>query len=148
MSRQNQNSGLQTNRNREESRRLDTDTKLALVQSIRMQSQFNRNQCRERERFLYGNYVAGNEGRSELFASEDSLCMPGRIGMGNKAEEAGAEGGFFSGFRLRFLLAVILFGIFIYADSRQISIFEKSTEEICNMIEDSDWLTGLSEEMN
>ena len=47
MSRQNQNSGLQTNRNREESRRLDTDTKLALVQSIRMQSQFNRNQCQE-----------------------------------------------------------------------------------------------------
>ena len=112
--------------------KVSTEQKLALIRTVRMQHQYNRNQCRERERIIYGQYKT----KSELFASENSMAL-------SPAMKTDAEGlsfpktSFFSGFRLRFLLAACLFVLYLFADNKQIELFQKDTGEILQLLQEN-----------
>lgn len=110
--------------------KISSDQKLALVRSIRMQSDYNRNLCRERERFLYG-YQPATTGEREIYGTEMNAALSRRPEeIINCPKEASA----FGSFRLRFLVAVILIGIFIYMDQSQMTLFEMSMKEIAAYI--------------
>lgn len=103
--------------------RVNSDKKLELIRTIRMQNQYNRIKCRERESFLYGIPPSGN--KRELYSTEAAVgTIPGEIAEPVKG------GGFLSGFRIRFFIALILFSTFIYLDKNHISIFGKTTFDL------------------
>ncbi len=111
--------------------KISSEQKLALVRTIRMQSDYNRNQCRERERFLYGYPSAVKTHQREIYGAEVSSALNG----GEKEIELCAkETPMLGSFRFRFVIAAILFGIFIYMDKTQTSLFEISTDEIVSYI--------------
>ena len=103
-----------------------SNQKLELVKMIRMQNQSNRNECRERERFLYG-YPASSEYHGEIYGTEMTAVAEGNM---RKEKKIPKETFLLSGFRLRFLLAVILMALFIYMDKTESSFFGKTMEEI------------------
>lgn len=103
---------------------INTDQKLQLVHTIRMQNQYNRMKCREREQLLYGRSY-GND-RPELYGTESAMSLP----VAGEAEIPDKKGGVFSGFRLRFLLAAALFAAFIYLDKNEISVFGKNSFDL------------------
>lgn len=110
--------------------KVSSDQKLALVRSIRMQSDYNRNQCRERERFLYG-YQPVQSKEREIYGTEMTAVLDkGADEMAVRQKEPSMLGGF----RIRFLIAVVLLGLFIYMDKSQITLFEMSTDEIAAYI--------------
>ncbi|MGN1180310.1 MAG: hypothetical protein ACI4SD_03765 [Suilimivivens sp.] len=109
---------------------VNTDQKLQLVHTIRMQNQYNRMKCREREQLLYGN--VGND-RRELYGAETTMSMPV---TGENAIPA-RKSGLFTGFRIRFLIAVILLSAFIYLDKNEISILGKTTFELFTSLTES-----------
>ncbi len=96
---------LQNNRERQ----ISANKKLELVQHIRMQNDYERNLCREREQLILGK--ATND--SEVVQTTE-----------------------FSGFRLRFLLAAVLFFLFVFTDVRQENDTENATEKIINMMQE------------
>ena len=96
---------LQNNREKQ----ISADKKLELVQHIRMQNNYERNLCREREQLIFGK--APNEGD-------------------------GVQNTEFSGFRQRFLLAAVLFFLFVFTDVRQENVAENATEKIVNMMQE------------
>lgn len=110
---------------------VNTDQKLRLVQSIRMQNQYNRMKCREREQLLYGT-AAGNDKR-EIYGAETAMSLPVIVENGVPVKKSGI----FTGFRLRFLIAIILFSAFIYLDKNEISILGKTTQDICDFLTES-----------
>ncbi len=117
--------------------KFSSDQKLQLVQRIRAESQDNRMRMRSRERLLYGvsgkteeeiplysrgYHDYGKKGRdAELYALEE--------GVGNAAEVP------FSSFKIRMVLAAVLFTAFLLADADSGTIAGIST-------------TALREEMN
>ncbi len=103
---------------------INTDQKLRLVQSIRMQNQYNRMKCREREQFLYG--VSSGNDKRELYASEMAMGLPANGEMSIPVKKSAV----LTGFRLRFLIALILLSAFIYLDKNEISIFGKNTFDL------------------
>ena len=84
-------------------KKTDAERKLALVQSIRMENQYNRMKCREREHILYGTAIEPEKG--ELYGAEIAAGLAG-YGM----EDAPSKENFLGGFRIRFLLAAALYG--------------------------------------
>lgn len=117
-----------------------SNQKLELVRMIRMQNQSNRNECRERERFLYG-YTPGAEHQKELYGAEMTAVADGYAGK-ERDKNIPKEASLFSGFRLRFLLAVVLMALFIYMDKTGSSLFGKTMEELTCYLTDS---IGLEE---
>lgn len=111
--------------------RIDTDKKLELVRRIRMQNQYNRMKCRERESFLYGTLPVND--RRELYSTETAMSFP----ITGEEQEHVKKGGFLTGFRIRFLAALILFSIFIYLDKNDISILGKNTFDLFVSITES-----------
>lgn len=109
---------------------VNTDQKLQLVHTIRMQNQYNRMKCREREQLLYGN--AGNDKR-ELYGAETTMSMP----VTGENAISTRKNGLFTGFRIRFLIAVILLSAFIYLDKNEISILGKTTFELFTTLTES-----------
>lgn len=109
--------------------------KLELVRMIRMQSQSNRNECRERERFLYG-YSSGTEQQKELYGAEiDSVKDAYMVKETEKSFKG--EGTLFSGFRLRFVLALVIMALFIYLDKTGNEFFGKTMDEISVYLTDN-----------
>lgn len=104
--------------------RINTDQKLQLVHTIRTQNQYNRMKCREREQLLYGRSY-GKE-KAELYSTESAMSLP----VSGEAAIPDKKGSIFSGFRLRFFLAVALFAAFIYLDKNEISILGKNTFDL------------------
>lgn len=104
--------------------RIDTDKKLALVHSIRMQNQYNRMKCREREQLIYG--IGSEPDKRELFGTETAAYMPGY----EENTASPAKERILSGFRLRFILAIALIGIFIYLDINKIDIYGMTTDDL------------------
>jgi hypothetical protein len=86
---------------------VNTDRRLELVKTIRMQNQYNRQKCRERELFLEEN----------PFPEEKSKGM--------------------SGFRLRFILAALLFGAFVCMDKKDLTVFGNSTAILFDSLTES-----------
>ncbi|MBD5455877.1 MAG: hypothetical protein HDR23_05290 [Lachnospiraceae bacterium] len=103
---------------------INTDQKLELVRTIRMQNQYNRMKCRERESFLYGKPLPHD--RKELYSAEAAMSFPAQP----EIMEPEKSGGLLTGFRIRFLIALVLFSVFIYFDKNDISILGKNTFEL------------------
>lgn len=102
--------------------RVNVDKKLELIRTIRMQNQYNRIKCRERENFLYG--TPPIEDKRELYSTEAAAgIIPGEM-------QTPIKGGVLTGFRIRFVIALILFSAFIYFDKNDISIFGKNTFDL------------------
>ena len=123
--------------------KFSTDQKLQLVQRIRAESQDNRMRMRSRERLLYGGgrqeeelplYSKGyhdyGKGGRELYALEENAVH---------AEEIS-----FSSFKLRLVIAAVLFTVFLLADSDSGSIAGFSTAAVQEEI-NKDFDTGLDE---
>lgn len=111
-------------------KKTDTERKLALVQSIRMENRYNRMKCRERENILYGNGFHPEKG--ELYGAEMAAAMPGL--------EEGApirRESLFSGFRIRFLLAAALVAAFIYMDLNHLDFYGKTTEDLFRLLKET-----------
>lgn len=104
--------------------KIDTDKKLALVHSIRMQNQYNRMKCREREQLIYG--IGSEQDKRELFSTETAAYMPGY----EESTVSHPQKRILSGFRLRFILAIVLIGIFIYLDINKIDIYGMTTDDL------------------
>lgn len=113
--------------------KISTDQKLELIRTVRMQQQYNRNQCREREKILYG--ISG--ARGELFASENSITFSSPYMKMDTEALPSKKSYSLSGFRLRFLFAMLLFGCFIFADAKEVGILGKNTEEILVLLQNS-----------
>lgn len=93
---------------------VETDRRLELVKSIRMQNLQNREKCQERERLLYGN--------TDIRPESKAPCeTPKR----------------FSSFRIRFILSILLFCLFLFLDMNQIAVFGITTNDIFSIITDS-----------
>ena len=110
---------------------VNTDQKLRLVQSIRMQNQYNRMKCREREQLLYG--TAAFHDKREIYGAETAMSFP----VTGENTVSSKKGGIFTGFRLRFLIAILLFSAFIYLDKNEISILGKTTQNLCDFLSES-----------
>ncbi len=113
--------------------KISTDRKLELMKTVRMQNQYNRNQCRERERLLYG--MAG--GKSELFASQSCGIALSPHVQADADSMPLFQNHFLSGFRLRFVLSMLLFGLFIWADVQQITFLEQTTQTLFSLLQHS-----------
>lgn len=117
--------------------KVNTNRKLELVRMVRMQHQSNRNEYRERERFLYGKSSYPTE-RGEIYGAESVAYAPGRedVMPGYEKDKV------FTGFRIRFFLAIVLFGVFIFLDRNQITLYGTTTAEIFQMMIQSLTLPG------
>lgn len=118
--------------------KVNTDQKLELIRSIRMQNQHDRNLCRERERLLYGN---GTIEKGELYSTENAITLPGAdtVIFPPKKE---------TGFRIRLFIALVLFGVFIFLDRSQIDLNGVSTGDFYKLITQnfevpSDWFGNI-----
>ena len=111
-------------------KKTDAERKLALVQSIRMENQYNRMKCREREHILYGTAIEPEKG--ELYGAEIAAGLAG-YGM----EDAPSKENFLGGFRIRFLLAAALFAPFVYMDVNHLDIYGKTTEDLLTAIKET-----------
>ena len=108
---------------------ISTDQKLQLVHTIRMQNQYNRMKCRERERMLYGISQTAND-RRELYSAETAMSLP----VTGEKPISGKKSRVLTGFRLRFLIALILLSGFIYLDKNEISLFDNNTFDIFTFV--------------
>lgn len=109
--------------------KISTEQKLELIRTIRLQNQYDRNQCRERERILY--QPKSDYGRGELYSAESTVCLPGEeLSPGI----AGSKKRMFIGFRIRLLIAVIIFAGFVYAEKNQLEPGGFTPEEIVHRI--------------
>lgn len=117
---------------------IDTDRKLELVRTIRLQNQYNRQLCRSRQQLLYANDPC--QGKGEIYGLE-SAVMPVSEELNRKistkANLGKAQGGtFLKGFRIRLVIAMLLFLAFVFCDVKGIplgkesmnSLFERMTE--------------------
>lgn len=122
---------------------VSTEQKLQLIQMIRAENQDNRMKMRSREKMLYGTetkyepdelplyakgYVAVNTKNKELYAAENAAI----------AEHVSS----FSSFKLRLLLAVILFTAFLVLDAGNGTIAGITTRQLQEEI-NKDFDTGL-----
>ena len=103
---------------------ISTDQKLQLVHTIRMQNQYNRMKCREREQLLYG--ISPSNDRRELYSAETAMSLP----VTGEKPISSKKSRILTGFRLRFLIALILLSCFIYLDKNEISLFNINTFDI------------------
>lgn len=118
--------------------RIDTDRKLELVRTIRLQNQYNRQLCRSRQQLLYSNDPYQEKG--EIYGLE-SVAIPVSGGINRKRnaktnleKEQGSS--LLKGFRIRLVIAMLLFLAFVFCDVKGIRvgketmnmIFERMTE--------------------
>lgn len=109
--------------------RISTNKRLELVRMVRMQHQSNRNECRERERFLYGKSSYPSQ-RGEIYGAESSAYALEREELSSGYQ----KGGLFVGFRIRFFLAALLFLAFILLDRNQIALYGTTTAKLFQMM--------------
>jgi ATPase components of ABC transporters with duplicated ATPase domains len=112
-------------------KKTDTERKLALVQTIRMENQYNRMKCRERESILYGNGFHQDKG--ELYGAEMTAAMPGYM----EENPPIRKGSLFGGWRLRFLLAAALVAAFIYMDLNHLDLYGRTTDDLLSLLKET-----------
>lgn len=103
---------------------LSTEQKLKLVHFLREDNQKNRTQLHKREQVLYGKEIP------ETFYGEDDMAFS-HTNTGLNSKEKGI-----SGFRLRFMIAVILFLSFFYLDRTNEKVGKIDKNSIENYMED------------
>ena len=96
-------------------RKVNTDKKLELVKAIRMQNQYDRQLFRMREGFLYSDIPEGRHG--ELYSLEAPV-QPSNEGNSKSLVN----------FRIRFVIAIILFIIFILCDVNHVSFGKEDAD--------------------
>lgn len=116
---------------------IDTDKKLELVKTIRMQNQYNRQLCRSREQILYADNPYNKKG--EIYGLE-AIAMPvsgqlaGKAGVRENSEKE--QTGALRGFRIRLVIAMLLLLAFVFCDVKGIrlgnetmdTLFERMTQ--------------------
>ena len=119
----------------------NTDKKLELIRSIRIQNQYDRQTLRRREGILYDNPVNIRQG--EIYGLEDAVLTPLSGKHGSKqyintkeGDQTLETGGLLTGFRIRFVLAMVLFLGFIYCDMKQVSVCGINCSEILQMLKE------------
>lgn len=108
---------------------ISTEQKLLLVQQIRAENQENRMKLRSRERILYG---VEHPVKNSSYEQEIPLYARGHYDTKNintekelyamEVQSNGMEGGTFTSFKLRLILAVILFAVFLLCDTGNIKV--------------------------
>lgn len=112
--------------------RVNTEKKLELIKSIRMQNQYNRQLFRSREGFLYGDDPAVKKGELYALEAEEKTETPDR-------------GKVYGSFRIRFVVAAILLGAYILCDVNQISYLGEDTASLLGRITSNSSFTDLFE---
>lgn len=118
--------------------RINAARKLELVKAIRMQNQYNRQLFRNREGILYSSPSQGHYG--ELYSLEEP----------QKTAPAGPEDSksTMSGFRFRFMIALILLLAFVLCDANNITYGGENADTIFERITSSpdmgEWLDMFS----
>lgn len=120
--------------------KIDTDKKLALIQDIRQENQYNRMKCRERERFLYGN-APMDDRQGELYSTE-AASLTGKI-TGIPSAQESRNG--ISGFRIRLLLSIFLLGAFIFWNYSGIELYNMTAEMLYEALTESIELSLLTD---
>lgn len=121
--------------------KVGTDKKLELIRAIRMQNNYDRQLFRSRENFLYSDSPSQRHG--ELYSLEAS-AYPVQDAPMAQAAEGKSDGSLLKGFRLRFVIAMVLFLAFVYCDMRGIKIAGESTDNLYQMIADSQIILQLT----
>ncbi|GFI15397.1 MAG: hypothetical protein HFI43_05320 [Lachnospiraceae bacterium] len=114
--------------------------KLELVKAIRMQNQYNRQLFRNREGFLYADTSQDRGHYGELYSLEE----PPKPAASTAPEDNKSTMG---GFRLRFMIALILLLSFVLCDANNISYGGENADTIFERITSSpdvgNWLELL-----
>lgn len=98
-----------------------SDQKLELLHHIRMENQNDRLRMRQREQILYGNGITGQIPVKSIMEDERVYVSPA---YGRRNEEwmrgdswtVRNEKRFGGGFRIRMMMAVLLFGIYLFQE--------------------------------
>ncbi len=119
---------------------IDTDRKLELVRTIRLQNQYNRQQCRSRQQLLYSNEPY--QGKGEIYGLE-SAVMPVSEGINRKIntktnmeKEQGST--LLKGFRIRLVIAMLLFLAFVFCDVKGIRLGKESMNNLFERMTETD----------
>ena len=119
---------------------IDTDRKLELVRTIRLQNQYNRQQCRSRQQLLYTN--EHYKGKGEIYGLE-SAVMPVSEGINRKIntktnmeKEQGST--LLKGFRIRLVIAMLLFLAFVFCDVKGIRLGKESMNNLFEHMTETD----------
>lgn len=126
--------------------KVGTDKKLELIRAIRMQNHYDRQLFRSRENFLYSDNPSQRHG--EIYSLEaygmDAGAYPAADGSLQKTANDKTDGSLLKGFRVRFVIAMVLFLAFVYCDMRNIKIGGQSTETLYQMILDTQIIPQLT----
>ena len=112
--------------------RVNTEKKLELIKSIRMQNQYNRQLVRSRESFLYGDDPAVKKGELYALEAEEKPQPPDK-------------GRVYGSFRIRFVIAALLLGAYIVCDVNQISYMGEDAASLFGRITSNSGFTDLLE---
>lgn len=126
---------------------ISSDQKLQLVQMIRAESKDNRMRMRSRERMLYGTDMKYEQEELPLYAKGYYGDFKDNKDYELQASENGRESTIhtsFSSFRLRLVIAVLLFAGFLFLDSGEGNIAGISADQMKKEI-NKDFDTGLDE---
>ena len=126
---------------------ISSDQKLQLVQMIRAESKDNRMRMRSRERMLYGTDMKYEQEELPLYAKGYYGDYKDNKDYELQALENGRESAIhtsFSSFRLRLVIAVLLFAGFLFLDAEEGNIAGISTNQMKEEI-NKDFDTGLDE---
>ncbi len=103
---------------------IDTNKKLELVRSIRMDQQSNRAVLNNREQLIYGN-TRPLVSKGEVYGLESAVLT------GTMPEEAAAKtGGMLKSFKIRLLIAVVLFAAYVFLDRTGQSVMGITTKQV------------------
>lgn len=118
---------------------INADKKLELLRQVRMEQHHNRNVLSNREQLLYGKTWPSSQPKGELYGLEAGAhagTMPVKDDIFN--------GNMLKSFKLRLLISVILFVIYIIIDRNDLSIIGINSERILSLTRESfDELSGF-----
>lgn len=123
----------------------NTDKKLELIRSIRIQNQYDRQTLRRREGILYDNPTIIKQGK--IYGLEDAAITPSISGKfsskhyinTNESEQVIESRGLWTSLRIRLVLAMALFLSFVYCHMKQVSVWGINCSEILQMLQEN-WL--------
>lgn len=118
---------------------VNTEKKLELVRSIRMQNQYNRQLCRRHEQLLY---AGENEKKARELYSLEEATLP-KTAFFSTAEGNVKEGSLFKGLRIRIVIAMLLFLGFVFCDRNGIDILGQNTTRLFEMLSENSLLSVM-----
>lgn len=110
--------------------KVNTNKKLELIKTIRMQNQYNRQLFRSREGFLYSDVPPVRRGEIYGLETEENPDMPDK-------------GKIYGSFRIRFVIAAALLMAFILCDVKHVSYKGENTDTVFGRITSNINITEL-----